>query len=255
MRPKPYIGITGFMSRGEIELALAVLPRGTDQLVMVGVLASSKTLRGIPNRWLHRYPLMAELAGIFPAGRNTLNLIHFNTKDRESLFVDMCHVQALAGSYCHGFQLNIVWPDKGTLTRYRDHAPRGRNTIVLQCGEKALEEIDRTPAKLVKRVREYEGLIDYVLIDPSGGLGLEFDEMFAHNCLFALSRDGPESIGVGIAGGLHADNIARLHGLLGAFEFSIDAEGRLRDKDDNLNIAAAQAYLQAADALYKYHGR
>ena len=224
MRAKPYIGITGFMSRGEVELALTALPHDSDLLVMVGVLASSKTLRGIPNKWPRRYPGMGEIGGIFPGGRNTLNLIHFNTKDRDSLFTDMYNVQDRAGPYCHGLQLNVPWPEVDILARYRDHAALSRNTIVLQCGEKALDEVDRSPAKLVERVQKYEGLIDYVLIDPSGGLGKDFDEMFAHNCLLALSRDGPDSIGMGIAGGLHAGNIVRLHGLLEAFEFSIDAE-------------------------------
>ena len=111
---------------------------------------------------------------IFRGYRNLLNLIHFNTKEPEKLFDDMCLAQDLAGPNCHGFQLNIAWPDKRVLERYKKYALFHHKTIVLQCGGNALREVG-SPFNLGLRLRDYEGLVDYVLVDPSGGLGKEFD--------------------------------------------------------------------------------
>ena len=240
------------MTHQEVGCVLGALPEDSDRLVMIGVLVSSKTIRGEANKWPMRYPVPDALCRIFPSYeyQNLLNLLHFNTKEPEKLFEQMCVAQELAGPYCHGFQLNIAWPHKNTLKRYLRFAAAYEKKIVLQCGGKALDLCGRSPAKIAERVREYEGLVEYVLIDPSGGLGQEFDLTFAANCFRELQK--VESIGFGIAGGLHADNLDRLRPLLREFpDFSIDAEGRLRDADDNLDIDKARAYLKAADVLFR----
>ena len=254
MRPKPYIGITGFMTGDEVDKVLDALSEDTDRLVMIGGLVSSKTLRHEPNKWPQRYPSPDKLCKIFRGYRNLLNLIHFNTKEPEKLFDDMCLAQDLAGPNCHGFQLNIAWPDKRVLERYKKYALFHHKTIVLQCGGNALREVG-SPFNLGLRLRDYEGLVDYVLVDPSGGLGKEFDPGYAQAAFYYILQNAinPSSIGLGIAGGLHAGNLDCLRKLMPEFEFSIDAEGKLRDKEDHLDIAAAQAYLKAADALYREH--
>lgn len=254
MRPQSYIGITGFMSREEVDGVLSVLPDDTDRLVMIGVLASGKTLRGEPNKWPRRYPKVDEVWSIFPRNRNTLNLIHFNTKEPALLLEDMLYTHRLAGPHCHGFQLNLAWPDRDVLASYRRQADFKRKTIVLQCGGGALEQIDWKAEKLVERVREYDGVVDYMLIDPSGGAGKDFDAAFASSCFASLSMEGPASIGMGIAGGLHGGNIIRkLSGLLLDHDFSIDAEGKLRTQSDDLDVKAAMMYLKTGDALYNLY--
>lgn len=40
---KPYIGVTGFMKREEVEAVLAAFSENSTHKLMVGVLASSKT--------------------------------------------------------------------------------------------------------------------------------------------------------------------------------------------------------------------
>jgi hypothetical protein len=255
MRPQPYIGITGFMTTGEINEVLDVLPRGTNRQVMVGVLVSSKTLRGIPNKWPQRYPKPDELSQIFTERREALNLLHFNTKEPEHLLEDMLLAQSMAGPNCHGFQLNIAWPDKEVLKQYRNRKPEHasqRGVVVLQVGGKALDECGRDAAKIAARVHEYEYLADYVLIDPSGGIGQEFDVDFARQCFIELESQ-TTYMGYGIAGGLHVGNLDRLTSLLGDFSFSIDAEGKLRNTEDNLDVAVARAYLSGADALFAEH--
>ncbi len=249
MRPRPYIGITGFTKEQEVAEILDTLPPDWNpkRLVMVGVLASGKTIRGIPNKWPKRYPEVKDLGSVFTSDSVALNLIHFNTKNPENLVEELCLAQSLAGQHCHGFQLNIAWPDKEALATYRIKRG-GETTIVLQCGGKALADVDHSPEKLREKVAEYRDLIDYVLVDPSGGLGKEFDLELARGCFSSLSQI--PDIGFGIAGGLSADNIDRLEPLLAEFpNFSIDAEGRLRDENDNLNVPVSVDYLLSAGLL------
>lgn len=249
MRPKPYIGITGFMHRREVDEVLGCFPADSPNLVMIGMLASSRTIRGEPNKWPQRYPPLGQLGSIFKNDIRALNLIHFNTKDAGQLAGDMLIAHGMAGPYCDGFQLNIAWPDPRVLESYRTKmaALQKRHVIVLQCGGNALDQVNRDPDELAKRVAGYEGLIDYMLLDPSGGLGKAIDLGFATPCLDALEEFVPESIGLGIAGGLSAGNLWHLRPLLQKRRFSIDAEGRLRDANDDLDLVKACDYLTTAD--------
>lgn len=158
MRPRPCIGITGFTARKQIDWLFDSLPKNFSRPVMVGVLVSGKTLHGQPNKWPERYPKAEVLKTLFPSNENALNLIHFNTKEPQNLFEDMCLAQDLAGPNCHGFQLNIAWPDRKVLEDYRNKAPFRQKTIVLQCGGKVLDAVARNPSMLAERVRVYEGL-------------------------------------------------------------------------------------------------
>ena len=65
--------------------------------------------------------------------------------------------------------------------------------------------------------------------------------------LDAIAWAAPE-LGLVVAGGLCADNAQQLLGPLVPHwtHVSIDAEGRLRDGDDRLDVPAATAYLDAA---------
>lgn len=127
-----------------------------------------------------------------------------------------------------------------------------RDTIILQCGAGAIAEASHSPYELAWQVAGYADLIDYVLIDPSGGKGLLFDVHFAHDCLAALTETVP-SIGVGIAGGLSAQTLQQIWALtlLWGGCFSIDAEGQLRDDKDKLDVTKAIEYVAAAHKLFQ----
>lgn len=254
MRPQPYIGITGFTHRDQINAVVHdALPVDTDRLVMAGVLVSNRTLRGETNKWPNRYPKPEGLKDIFPRYNCLLNLIHFNTKEPDKLLDDMCKAQDLAGPNCDGFQLNIAWPDKKVLEQYKTRAQFKRKVVVLQCGARAIQEAG-SPGNLGLRLHQYDGLIDYVLLDPSGGLGKEFHEAEMHAMLYyAREYTWPITFGLGVAGGFHAGNLERLQPLLKEFDLSIDAEGKLRGQDDHLDMAAASLYLRKADQLFRQY--
>src|SRR3989344_1694312 len=111
---KPYIGITGFMAAREVLSVLRYFHQESySRKLMVGILVSSKTIMGIPNRLDNRYPKPENMGSIFQSDKRCLNLIHFNTKETELkvVYEHLYRSRDLAGSYCHGFQLNMAWPD------------------------------------------------------------------------------------------------------------------------------------------------
>jgi len=116
---RPYIGITGFMSREEVDAMLALMPPDSKRMLMVGILANQKTLRNEPQKRPNISPVKEEIEKIFPPfsindseNRVTFNLIHYNTRDASDLSDQL--FQIMCGD-CDGFQLNIAWPPKWEL--------------------------------------------------------------------------------------------------------------------------------------------
>lgn len=246
---RPYIGVTGFMSRAEVEDVLTAIPADANRLLMVGVLVSSKTMQGVPNKWPKRYPNADQIAGIFPNHPLALNLVHFNTKDPDELLGQMLKVTELAGKNFHGFQLNIKWPDPHTLWAYKKGYPD--KVIVLQCGQSALEEVECNPEKLAFKAKDYEHICEYLLVDPSGGLGKPLNTYEGVRYLADLNVNVNE-MGFGIAGGLSPTSLVDLVGSIAKVypNTSIDAEGQLRDGNDDLNVAKAMAFVSKAYDLF-----
>ena len=247
MSQRPYIGVTGFMSRGEVEAALEARGRRTAQAgrkLMVGVLASSKTLAGNKNKFPNRTPKVEDIAGIFPNEKWTLNLIHYATDEPETLGEQLNRLVDLGGPYLEGFQLNVPWPDPMHLKSFK------HMRIVLQVGKRALEAMGNDHQRVAEQLVAYRGLISDVLVDASGGLGLKLDPEAAWFHLRAIAERHP-SLGLGIAGGLSGETVGELATLMHDFpHLSFDAEGRLRTKDeDHLDIRALKAYLLAGDQL------
>ncbi len=251
MKNNPYIGVTGFMQRGEVDAVLQSVPEEAKRWLMIGVLVSSKTLDGVPNKWPGRYPSVDTIAGIFHEHPAAFNLVHFSTDTPERLLEQMVRITELGGEHFHGFQLNMKWPDSGIIRRYKDEFPD--KAIVLQCGHSALKAVGFNPSRLSAAVRNYEGICDYVLIDLSGGLGKPLDVYDSARYLAYLNVD--ISMNLGIAGGLNADTLTELFvPIARAFpNISIDAEGKLRTDTDNLDIQKAKAFVSSAyDICSKY---
>lgn len=247
----PYTGITGFMNQAEVSAVLKAVPENSQRMVMIGVLASSETIEGISNSRPHRYPKPDNLGNIFQPHSHAINLIHFNTKERKFLFDQMMRARILAGEYCHGFQLNVSWPGTDILMKVLGEMPKS-TIIVLQVGARAFELIDHSPKRLADKIEsEYGGLIHYVLLDASGGLGKPLDAQMLRPYLRALAAKRLP-IGLGVAGELSADSLHLVVPLVDEFpNLCLDAEGKLRNKKDNLNVRAAISYLTGTHALFK----
>lgn len=244
----PYIGVTGYVGSNEIRVSLECLKRtGIDARVklMVGVLASSKTINGGKNRYAHRYPPVAHIAEIFPSDPDVLNLIHYATDDLGTLPSQLERMVRLGGANLHGFQINICWPEPELL------APIKGMRVVLQLGSNALKLCRHDPASIAERLHRYRGYATDVLIDGSAGKGIPMDAAELLPMYRSLTENFPD-LGIGVAGGLSASSMDLVQPFFDAgLRPSIDAEGQLRDPDDILNLPKTLGYLEAAARLYR----
>jgi hypothetical protein len=247
----PYIGITGFMHSSEIGKLICSLPHDLDYKLMVGVLASYRTLENMSEKYPKRYPDVLDIDDIFWHHNRTLNLIHYSTnlqdKTADALSVELTKVMYWGGRDCHGLQLNLTWPDVRALEEYKKLFDE--NYLVLQIGKRAFERIGNNPLNLVAKLKDYQGLVDYVSLDMSGGQGLNLNCLMMRDYLMCL-YDNDLPFNYCVAGGLSAKSLDSFAGLFEEFnELSIDAESNLRDQEDKLDILIAQEYLCKASTL------
>lgn len=216
---------------------------------MIGVLVSSNTLRGEPNQWPNRYAKKCDIAGIFTDHPDTFNVIHYNTNEPDSLLAQLLAVRHLAGPNLHGFQLNMAWPYPTDLRLFAQQNPEQQ--LIIQLNPEAFQMAEGLKIGIISRLKqEYSGLVDHVLLDLSAGFGRPLDTAWARRQLQEL-RDADLGFGLGVAGGLSPTSLHLVESLVKDFpQLSIDAEARLRDSNDNLDLALAQDYLSKAFAMF-----
>ena len=250
----PYIGITGFTSPAEVADVVAALPTEPERLLMCGVLLSNALLTGESSDAPNRCPPPDAIAGILSADPRCVNLVHYRPQPGANLADALARATEVGGPNCHGVQINatrgVPWPDPAALVAYRERCQPSR--IVLQAGREAMASVDGDPTRLAQRCADYAGIVTDVLVDASEGLGLPLDAARSAEYLEAIAEAAPD-LGLVVAGGLCAENVSELLSpLLPRWAgVSIDAEGRLRDGNDVLDVGAAVAYLRAAAELLK----
>jgi len=257
----PYVGITGPVTTEEVnaiisEYAAAGYSMSSNHMPMIGFLASYKTLNGLPTE-NRRYPPVGDIPALLTAARGKVfPAIHYNSREMETLSsqLERLFAPVYDAALCRATQLNIIWPPINQLEMVKGTMPGLQ--IIFQLSHKAMD--GRTPAQISTEICKYGKTIDYVLIDPSGGRGKEFDIGNSVMLYYAIREKNPR-ICVGFAGGFTGDNVAeRVHELIkktGDSSFCIDAEGGLRDKvtenygDDLLNMGKVRKYLQSAASV------
>lgn len=245
---KPYIGITGFMEQWEVGNILKIFTEEFSRKLMIGVLVSWKTLAGQKNKYPKRYPRIERVAYLFPDSSKVVNLIHYNAKKSENLNTQLFLLTNIGGKNLHGFQLNMVWPEISELKKYLERY--GDMRIVLQINNRAFEMIGNSPHALAKKVSDYEGFITDILLDLSEGKGKLTEPEDFRGYLRAI-KDKCPNIGLGIAGGLAPDTVLSVSSLLNEFpDLNIDAEGRLRDENDDLDIWPSTLYITEALRMF-----
>ncbi len=251
---RPYIGVTGFCDTEEVKVA-EVAAFGFDShphplkdyQLMIGILVSHKTLVGGKSKFPQRYPELKIIKKLLFDSPDILNLVHYNTHNPHfsSELEQICEI---AGQNLQGFQLNICWPDPREIEKFK--RLNSISTIVLQISKHAFKKVGDQPKALVNKLKnDYSNLIEYALLDPSGGYGKEMDLQKTDDYLSEIHFAGlDQKIGIGIAGGLHAQNLSSIAPLVKKFpNLSIDAEGKLRDNDtDLLKISAMIEYITEA---------
>lgn len=250
MMTTPYIGITGFTTADEVKAVRAGWSGTPARLLMCGALLSNALLAGRPSGAPGRCPPPEAIAGIFADDPGCLNLVHYRPRAGVDLAAALARATGVGGPNCHGVQINATrgapWPEPAALAEYRKHSRPQR--IVLQVGREAMAAAGGSPAEIARRCAEYDGIVTDVLVDASEGLGRPLDAEGTGRYLGAIASAAP-GLGLAAAGGLHAGNVGALLGPLLADwgeVISIDAEGRLRDGEDRLDVGAARMYLDAA---------
>ena len=219
-----YVGIAGFTVPEQVRYIMEVLPRVPSRAFMVGVQVSHETLSEKPQlEFERRRPAVDVIGDIFPDDPRTLNYVHYNTGEHTTLAEQLVQITDLLGDKLHGFQLNLRWPDPTALETYRARFPA--KGFVLQVGYDALAEVGNSPHALGARLeREYDGLVDYILLDSGKGYGHPFDPELFREYLRALKVRGL-NIGPGVAGGICAQTMDLVRPLIAEFPtLSFDSE-------------------------------
>lgn len=245
----PYIGVTGFSRPEDVDAALQVFPHDGKRKLMVGVLTTFKSLRDISMKpkWAKQTPKPLNISNLFVDDRRVVNLVHFSTEEGQegSVLADMLKIHELAGPNLHGFQLNLTWPETRLLDDYR-RAMGYEYRVVLQIGAKAVKVIRGTAQRIVDMLYNYVGVVDDILLDPSGGHGKPFDTERAREFLSAIVGQR-WNLGLGVAGGLGPDSLNLVEPLVSEFpDLNIDAQGKLRNAENNLDLDAVNTYLTKA---------
>ena len=252
----PYVGVTGVTTIQEVDDVIrefynAGYNMDSFHLPMLGFLVSYKTLNGRETK-NRRYPKFKNLRKLlFETRNNVFTVIHYNSREMNTLAdqINTVFDGLYEDNLCNALQLNIVWPYIRQVelikSKFQDMQ------IIFQLSKKILE--GSSVEEIVSRLHDYKGLIGHVLIDPSGGRGLKFNLSDSEMLYDTIKKKLPDLV-VGFAGGFNGDNVyKRLKSLaderIRRTDFSIDAEGGLRDKlsqeygDDLLNIKKVRKYL------------
>lgn len=262
----PYVGITDFMNKTQVERMLEVLARESPKdfkkqmmlvagklprQLMVGVMMSHKTLHGIPTKWTAAFPAkesIRDIFGIHPFAFNTLHYADYDTIDvAESIEL----ATTFGGPNMHAIQLDMIWPDPGLIKNYRDNHPGIQ--VIIQGNSKAMKAVNNDPLYFACCLKAYGYCVDYVLLDKSMGKGLGMDAMGLLPYARAVAEHVPD-MGIAAAGGLGPDTLNLLEPLIAEFpNLSIDAQGKLRPSGnalDPIDWNMASEYLTKALRLF-----
>ena len=211
MKQKNYVSVCGPINSGEVwqviyafmeETYMAKPLSDVSYAPVIGLQVSKKTLNGGITKNL-RFPPFNRLRKLVSiASEFSVPVVHYNTRDMENLYGQLEKVleEIYSVNCCDTIQINRMWPDHKDLERIKTkYESLGIiQQVVYQNTNK--EEL----AELVEKIMSYDGLIDYVLIDPSRGRGKGFD-VDTTSRLFSEFKTADQNISVVIAGGLSGE--------------------------------------------------
>ncbi len=263
MSNKPYIGITGPIVPREVDRLANIFEDNdvtmhSDHIPMIGVLVSYKTLDHGAHPKRTEYPPLDQLSNILSAAyKRAFATIHYNTRRPGKLSDEIDHILRYDGiydrSFCQGIQINMPRPPREQVNKIKEKYNDLK--IIFQLPNMVIDSMP--DEKIAKLISENYSDVDYILIDPSGGEGIEFDIDRSAGIYEALKDSGINPT-LGFAGGLGRDNVrdvlGELKAKLGTKNFSIDSTSKLRsDMGGDINIldlVKCEKYIsEAADAL------
>ncbi len=253
-RPPTYVGVSGITTAAQAKAILAMWPDTAPPLsLMLGVLTSQKVMSGGERNKRSANP--EDFPAIFQADPRALNLVHYFTKEPDTLAGQLlrrgAHLRQLRTwldpEVCDGVQINVPWPPTEQLVEYRQCAP-SMTRVVLQVGPAALGDL--SAEAIVSRIASYRGIITDVLFDASGGTGKQWTDPILRWRVLSMLRAWAPDLRLGIAGGLCSATLPDVASLIAEYGLSIDAEGKLRNDRDELDLEEVRAYLDAAASIH-----
>ncbi|MBP9771811.1 MAG: hypothetical protein KBD16_02715 [Candidatus Pacebacteria bacterium] len=250
----PYIGITDFETPQQVREMSDLFDRlstehgGPAGHLMVGVMMSYKTLKGLPTKWADVWLPKERLAEVFIDEAGTLNTLHYADYAGLTTSEDILKAVTFGGPHLEAIQLDMPWPSLSlieTLRRYRSDL-----AIIVQVGSRALEMIGNNPRNFAHRFDPYFDLsVEGVLFDKSMGQGRGMDAEALLPFVHSAQRFGPR-LNIAIAGGLGPETMHLAEPILReGTEISLDAQGQLRSSGNSLHPLEwdrASRYLEAA---------
>ena len=167
----PYVGITDFVTFEQVQRMLiafkANLGQEQGRRLHVGVMMSYKTLHDLETKWAKAFPSKETIADIFGSDE-TMNCLHYVDYDAIDVCKSLTEAINFGGVGINALQLDMIWPDPEHVAS-AIHASRKQLEVILQVGKNAIEQADNDPQKVVERLRDYEPVAQYVLLDKSMG--------------------------------------------------------------------------------------
>ncbi len=150
-------------------------------------------------------------------------------------------------------QLDMAWPEPDAVRSGVSAGAHRRIEVILQVGSAAFAAVGNGPRALVGKLRAYDGAIQRVLLDRSGGKGVALVPQDLLPFARAIREELP-GLGIGVAGGLGAENV---DGLLEPFvrefpDVSVDAQTLLCVGGNALNpldLKAAELFAVRSAAV------
>lgn len=206
---------------------------------------SYKTLNGLPTKWLDVFPPKEKISSVF-ASDETYNCLHYADYDNDpELWKSLTRAISFGGMGIHALQLDMIWPEPSQIAN-AVHALRKQIEVILQVGKNALAEVNDDPEAVVEKLRDYNGVIQRVLLDKSMGRGIGMDAQVLLPFARAIKESLP-SIGLGAAGGLGPKTVSKILPLIEEIpDISFDAQGQLRPSGnalDPIDWSFAEEYL------------
>lgn len=269
MKQKAYVGITGFKTPDEVRQAGWLFASagflGADSRLgaykpMFGIAASNKRLADRAKEGTMSPSANNLISVLREVPDKCLPVMHYSTENRDRLFgelVELFSIGKMYEEYCSAVQINMDWPDIKQVEAIKKAMPE--MVMIFQIPQKAMQsyavnsEGSLDIEAIAARANEYASFADYMLIDPSGGKGKEFDVEQCTGLMLALNEKLPNTR-IGVAGGFSGDNVfekmRKIHEKV-KDPFSIDAQGRLRTEDREwLVMEKVQKYItEAAKAI------
>jgi len=249
-----YVSVTAGKNINEVKAVLDGFKTAgyflDDKLVpAIGIQVSEKSLNGIKMKNF-RFAEFKDIPSFMESIKgNVMPVIHYNTRNLETLSEQISRVFENIYDDCKFLQLNVVFPEVAYIGMIKDRFPDLKISLQVDYRDKDIDTV-------IEKLLPYGDCLNYILIDPSIGRGLGFDVEYS-TTLYSRIKDIRPDYGVVFAGGFSGENVESILNQVidrvKTKDFSICAEGKLRDKisddffgHDILSVEKMDSYLKAA---------